>query len=214
MQKKFNRNKSEKVRKIIECFFNLLNDKGYDKLTTNLIASKTGISIGTIYRYFPKGKISILKKILENKFHSILDLEGFKNLNETNFENVLKNMIRKHISSHYLELSYHNALNQAILSDKSFSQEYNSKIFNLFKINGTKIQNSNKMLKKISPVKFLTDLLLIFNTLEAYTHRHIFVMPIFSKDEELVEFLKNVIISEILKFNLSTSNHSIGKHNL
>lgn len=40
----------------------------------------------------------------------------------------------------------------------------------------------------------LTNNILFFNLIEAITHRHLFIIPFFETDEELVEFIKTLIM--------------------
>lgn len=46
--------RSRQTRKgILEATTRLLNRKGFDEVSTNHIAKKTGISVGTLYKYYP-----------------------------------------------------------------------------------------------------------------------------------------------------------------
>ena len=82
--KKFSRNKQEKINSIYTTFYRLLNEIGYDKVTTNLIADVSNVSIGTIYRYFPDGKSSIMKGTLEHTSNKIFNIDDFNSMNEGN----------------------------------------------------------------------------------------------------------------------------------
>ena len=53
------------VSHITEAATRILEKVGYDKTTTNKIAEKAGISIGSFYQYFPN-KDSLFAKIVEN----------------------------------------------------------------------------------------------------------------------------------------------------
>lgn len=54
----------ETVRAIVEAATHILNTKGASGFTTNHIAKKAGVSIGSLYQYFPN-KDSISSKIFE-----------------------------------------------------------------------------------------------------------------------------------------------------
>ncbi|TGN17302.1 TetR/AcrR family transcriptional regulator [Leptospira idonii] len=43
----------ERYQKILDTAFDLLSEFGYDALTTDLIAERSGISVGSIYQFFP-----------------------------------------------------------------------------------------------------------------------------------------------------------------
>ena len=65
----------ETVNAIIEAAARILEDQGRDGITTNHIAEKAGVSIGSLYQYFPN-KQAILAELLR-KERSIL-LEDIK----------------------------------------------------------------------------------------------------------------------------------------
>jgi AcrR family transcriptional regulator len=52
------------VNAILEASLQLLEDGGYDKLTTNRIAERAGVNVALVYRYFA-GKESIVATLLE-----------------------------------------------------------------------------------------------------------------------------------------------------
>ncbi len=198
-QKKFVRNKEEKIEEIVHQFLDLINEMGFTHIKMLDIANRTHISVGTIYRYFPNGKISILQFLLEEKFYDITDFSGFAQMDNANLDIILERMIYQHLHSHYNEISYHIAINQAILSNKEFQTNYNKHTSLMMQKVSKTIQNSNEYLKRIPENVFLTNMLLIFNTLESFIHRHLFIRPIFPTDEELVHFLKKIILDLVLK---------------
>ncbi len=193
-QKKFSRNKQEKINSIYTTFYNLLNEKGYDKITTNLIAEVSNISIGTIYRYFPEGKSSIMKGTLAHTSDKIFDIDDFDVMNENNLPEMLEHIIRKHLRVHRENYQYHIAVNQAILSNKELFKDYGNNINQLFENIAKEIQETNDFFKIMPRNSFIDILLTVFNTLEAFVHRHLFITPLFSTDDELVQLLKKVLL--------------------
>lgn len=192
--KKFSRNKQEKINSIYTTFYRLLNEIGYDKVTTNLIADVSNVSIGTVYRYFPDGKSSIMKGTLEHTSNKIFDIDDFNSMNEGNLPEMVELMIRKHLKVHRENYQYHIAVNQAILSNKELFKDYGENVNKLFETIAEEIQGTNDLFKKVPRNFLIPILLLIFNTLEAYVHRHLFITQIFPTDEDLVQFLKKVLL--------------------
>ena len=192
--KKFSRNKQEKLESIYNTFYELLNRKTYDKITTNLIAEMSDVSIGTIYRYFPDGKPSIVKGTLEHTAAKIFDIDDFNSMNESNLPEMLEHVIRKHLRVHREDFQYHLAVNQAILSNKELFTDYSDNINQLFENIAKEIRKSNVFFQKVSIDSIIFTLLMVFNTLEAFIHRHLFITPIFPTDEELVHFLRRILL--------------------
>ncbi|XDD42383.1 TetR family transcriptional regulator [Leptospira sp. WS60.C2] len=63
----------ERYQKIVQTAIELLGEVGYDDLTTDLIAERSGISVGSIYQFFPN-KESIIYSHAENCYLVMHDL--------------------------------------------------------------------------------------------------------------------------------------------
>lgn len=58
------------VAKVLDAARMLLEEKGYSKLTTNHVAQQAGVSIGTLYQYFPN-KESLLYALVERWYQAL-----------------------------------------------------------------------------------------------------------------------------------------------
>lgn len=85
----------ETVNAIIEATARILESEGRDRLTTNHIAEKAGVSIGSLYQYFPN-KEAILAELLRRE-RSVL-LEDIKQVasiaNKMDLETVIKSFVQ------------------------------------------------------------------------------------------------------------------------
>jgi AcrR family transcriptional regulator len=70
---------------ILEATTQLLKEKGVKTISTNKIVEKAGVSIGTLYQYFPS-KESVLSFLLEKQFNKTAD-DFLSHLNELDFKN-------------------------------------------------------------------------------------------------------------------------------
>lgn len=61
------------VEAIIEATTHILTQEGYDKANTNRIAERAGISIGSLYQYFPN-KESLMAALIEQHSNEIAQL--------------------------------------------------------------------------------------------------------------------------------------------
>ena len=73
-RKKFSRDKESKIRTIIEATIELIEEKGPTSFSVNDIPERAGLSIGTVYRYFPRGKDDIIAEILRNNIAGFIEL--------------------------------------------------------------------------------------------------------------------------------------------
>jgi len=53
----------EKKLRIVQCAREMINEEGYDTITTNTIARRAGVSIGTLYSYF-RNKKDVLMEVV------------------------------------------------------------------------------------------------------------------------------------------------------
>ncbi len=106
MAPKFTRNKEKKIDEILDAVLQLSRTKGANNFSINDIPETANVSIGTIYRYFPRGKEDILRHIL------LRNIENIKKMHETDdiaesieeyWEPIIRNLIE--ISSEYDAIS-------------------------------------------------------------------------------------------------------------
>jgi len=99
------------VDAILEASTQLLISQGYHVVTTNGIAEKAGVSIGSVYEYFP-GKEAIFAEVRRREDQRLLELVLSKPFPET-----VRDVLHLHVSS-YLQLVQSNlALHAALARD-------------------------------------------------------------------------------------------------
>lgn len=84
-EKKFSRDKEAKIEATINALSKLIAERGYSRTSVKHIPDRVGLSIGTVYWYFPKGKIDIVREILNRNIRRILDLEVPDKLDSSTF---------------------------------------------------------------------------------------------------------------------------------
>lgn len=116
----------EKKDKLIEVGFNLICEKGYHNINTAEIAKAAGVSTGIVYQYF-NDKYDILIEGLnrygEDIFFPMLKKNTF-NLNKDNFDNTIRDMIKKYISNHKVSNIAHEEIMSMVHSDKNVAKFY------------------------------------------------------------------------------------------
>ena len=98
-KQKFRRDKESKIRAITEATLGLALEKGPSNFSVNEIPGKAGLSIGTVYRYFPRGKADILSELLRRNIREFLGSIKKDALEATSFRQMWANVI-----SGYVEL--------------------------------------------------------------------------------------------------------------
>jgi AcrR family transcriptional regulator len=66
---------AETVAAIVEAAARILEGNGFEGFNTNAVAEKAGVSIGSLYQYFP-GKNALLRAIIERETAPLLAVSG------------------------------------------------------------------------------------------------------------------------------------------
>jgi len=192
--KKFIRNKQEKIDLIYDTFFNLILKQGYHKTSTNHVAKSAKISVGTIYKYFPKGKEDIIRKYFEESMENMLDREDLMNINNNNIRDFLNYFILELFKNHEENKGYNLAFRSAIQSDKTLYEAHKKKIYEFFKDRAQKLRKANKDFNKIPEERLIDTFIFMYNLVNAILYHHLSVMELFDTDDKLVEYLSNLVI--------------------
>ena len=192
MSRRHVRDKEAKIRLIFETFAELVNRNGYDKLSTRHIAEAAGISVGTIYHYFPGGKHAIASRYIDRVTDELFDPGIFGRLGEGDLGGFLEELVRGYLSVHKENLEIHRAIDQAILADSDVYRR---------NLEATRA-NMSRVVAELKGMGLYSDIhessvvrgfVLLFNVLEALVHRHLFFYPICKTEEELVVFLVGLL---------------------
>ena len=192
--KKFSRNKQEKINLIYDTFFKLILKQGYHKTSTNHVAKSAKISIGTIYKYFPKGKEDIIRKYFEESMETFLDSQDFSIVNDENVRDFLNRFVLDLFKNHEENKGYNLAFRSAIQSDKKLHNSHKEKIFIFFKDTAQKLRKINKNFKQIPEERLVETFIFIYNLINAILYHHLSIMELFDAEDKLVEYLSNLVI--------------------
>lgn len=192
--KKITRNKKEKIELIYKVFFDMVRERGYSNVSTNHVAAAANLSIGTIYRYFPNGKISIITQYFDAVQEDIVDFEQFSFKNLENMEGGFRHFTTQFVRVHRQNDLYHRAYEQAMLENPEVLEGYTRKVEALLDEMTLNLRRSNPTLGELPAESVKAKLWIIFNVVQALTRQHIVVMPLFPTDEEFAEFLFKLLV--------------------
>ena len=191
--KKFSRNKQEKISLIYDTFFKLILKYGYHKTSTNHIAKSAKISIGTIYNYFPKGKENILKNYFEESMEDFLESQNLNELKGENIKNFFDHFVQDLLRNHEENRGYHLAFRSAIQSDKKLQEAHNEKVHMFFKEKVQELRKTNEQLQRFPEKKLVNSFVFLYNLMNAILYHHLSVMKLFDTKEEFVEYLSDIV---------------------
>ena len=191
-RKKFSRNKQKKINQIYKIFFDLVLKNGYHKTSTNHVANAAKFSIGTIYKYFPKGKEDIVRKYFEKSMETMLDREDLIELSNKNTIEFLNNFIFDLFKNHKENKGYNIAFRSAIQSDKALLEAHKKGIFKIFKDLAQKLRMINKDFSVIPEEKLIEVFIFLYNLLNAIIFHHLSLMKLFDTDDKIIKYLSNI----------------------
>jgi AcrR family transcriptional regulator len=178
---------------IYDTFFKLILKQGYHKTSTNHVAKSAKISIGTIYKYFPKGKIDIIRKYFEKSIETFLDSQDLSTMNDENLRDLLNHFVLDLFENHKKNKGYNLAFRSAIQSDKILHDAHKEKSFHFFKELVQKLRKSNENFKQISEKKLVNVFIFMYNLVNAILYHHLSVMELFDTDDKFIEYLSNLV---------------------
>lgn len=96
------------VEAILEAAAHILRDQGYEKASTNRIAERAGVSIGSLYQYFPN-KRAIVCELIDQHVQGMLELliEKLADLAQAPLEQACLETVRAMVSAKQLDPQLH-----------------------------------------------------------------------------------------------------------
>jgi AcrR family transcriptional regulator len=111
------------VDAILQATAHILTEEGYDKANTNRIAERAGISIGSLYQYFPN-KESLMAALMEQHSNEIAELveSKLKALFDAPIEVAIPELVKAVIAAHAINPRLHQVLNEEIPRSERLQQ--------------------------------------------------------------------------------------------
>lgn len=198
------RNKQQKIIQIKRTFMSLVESHGYLETTNKLIAQRANVSVGLVYKYFPRGKVDILRQLIldsqavfavteeelslpipvpnEDPSHSMKSLHEF-----------IYQMLEFIVDGHMRNAKFIRALEIAMLADSSSFEDlvnWTQQVLNLAPI--ITVLEKYEIIKESPNEK---EMIINTNIIDLVVHRYIFYPgnP-FSNHQDFLNYLVNLFI--------------------
>lgn len=185
----------EKRNKIKEVALELFSDKGYYNISSNEIAKKANVSIGTFYSYF-SDKDSLICELTKDYYISILDrIPNNDFLDSSNAKDIIKSYIEIIFEAHSYNSNFHKEITILALSNEKFrllEEELNKYMYDKI----LSILKNNKDLLKVNNLE--NALFIILNSVESVVHSIMFYDSPYDK-EDIIDELTNMLYSYLIK---------------
>jgi AcrR family transcriptional regulator len=103
------------VEAILQATARILTKEGYDALTTNRVAETAGVSIGSLYQYFPNKEALIAalsKRHMDDLEATLESAEAM--VGQTSFAEIVRALIGANVAAHLIDPLLHSALSDPL----------------------------------------------------------------------------------------------------
>lgn len=180
------------VDAILTATARILTQEGYDRATTNRIAELAGVSIGSLYQYFPSKEalVTSLAKHHVNTMMAIIESK-LKDLFNAPIEVVLHELVKACIAAHAVDPMLHKVLNEQVprLNNTDAEERVTALLRAYLELHRDQLQPQNLDLA----------VLMVERTVEALTHTAVIERPELLRDGQLEQEITNLLLSYLVK---------------
>lgn len=183
------------VEAILEATTHILTEEGYDKANTNRIAERAGISIGSLYQYFPN-KESLMAALMDQHSNEIAELVESKlnHLFNTPLETAIPELVKAVIAAHAINPRLHQVLNEEIPRSERLQQmqKADERIAELLRAYLTRWSDC------IHPQNLEMTVFILSRTVESLCHSAVIEHPDFVSNSQFEQEVSNLLLSYLV----------------
>jgi AcrR family transcriptional regulator len=184
------------VEAILEATTHILTAEGYDKANTNRIAERAGISIGSLYQYFPN-KESLMAALIEQHSNEMAEMVETKlnNLFDSPLEIVVPELIKAVIAAHAINPRLHQVLSEEIprLGKSIQMEQAQERIAQILR------SYLDRWSDSIQPQNLEMTVFILCRTVDALSHAAVIEYPDFVKNDRFETEVSNLLLCYLNK---------------
>lgn len=188
------------VEAILEATTHILTEEGYDKANTNCIAKRAGISIGSLYQYFPN-KESLMAALMEQHSNEIAELveSKLKDLFDAPLETAIPELVKAVIAAHAINPRLHQVLNEEIPRSERLQQmqkadERIGKLLRAYLARWSDYPSGEMALPRIHPQNLEMTVFILSRTVESLCHAAVIEQPGFVSNSQFEQEVSNLLL--------------------
>jgi AcrR family transcriptional regulator len=186
-QKKFTRDRESKIDSIVQATIELIEEQGYERFSVNKIPKKAGLSIGTVYRYFPKGKPDILHEIFRRNIKKLMDISILDQINDSNFNRIWSNVVTEYVRGHREKRFSLSEIGLAYGQEEVYTKVMRPLIYEFYQ-NFMHPVRKLKIFKDITDYELLIKIAMVFGIMGLLTKSQM-KQSYFESDDRLIQYL-------------------------
>ncbi|KAM3114879.1 TetR/AcrR family transcriptional regulator [Phormidesmis sp. 146-33] len=187
------------VEAILEATAHILTEEGYDKANTNRIAERAGISIGSLYQYFPNRE-SLMAALVEQHSDEIARLVESKpnHLSDAPLEIAIPELVKAVIAAHAINPRLHQVLNEEIPRSERLQQmqkadEHITELLKTYLARWSDLEEIPTM-GHFYPQNIEMTVFIMSRTVEALCHSAVIEHPGFINDGRFEQEVSNLLL--------------------
>lgn len=180
------------VEAILIATARILTEFGYEKANTNRIAELAGVSIGSLYQYFPN-KESLMTALAQQHVNTMMEIieSKLKDLSEAPIEVILHELVKACIAAHAVDPILHKVLNQQVPRINNTNLEE--------RVTGLLRTYLEKKCDQIQPQNLDLTVFILVRTVEALTHAAVIERPELLSNGQLEQEITNLLSSYLVE---------------
>jgi AcrR family transcriptional regulator len=184
------------VEAILEATTHILVEEGYEKANTNRVAERAGISIGSLYQYFPN-KESLMTALMEQHALEMAELIEAKldRLFDSPLEIVIPEIITAVVAAHAINPRLHQVLSDEIPSSERSPQMHTAdeRITELLR---TYLE---RWRDRIQPQNIDLTVFILSRTIYSLCHSAVIEYPNLVRDSQFETEVSNLLLTYLTK---------------
>jgi AcrR family transcriptional regulator len=179
------------VEAILEATTHILTQEGYDKTNTNRIAERAGISVGSLYQYFPN-KESLIAALIDQHSDEMAQLieSKLKDLSDAPLEIAIPAFIKAVIAAHAINPYLHQVLSEEIPRSERSQQarkadEHITKVLRAYLVRWN---------DRIRPQNLEMTVFILKRTIESLCHAAVIEQPDFVSNHQFEQEVADLVL--------------------
>jgi AcrR family transcriptional regulator len=184
------------VEAILEATTHILVEEGYDKANTNRIAERAGISIGSLYQYFPN-KESLMTALMEQHAQEMAELVGGKldRLFDLPLEIAIPEIITAVVAAHNINPRLHQVLSEEIPRSERSPQMHKADE----RITALIRAYLERWRDRIQPHNIDLTVFILSRTVDSLCHAAVIEYPNLVDDSQFEREVSNLLLAYLIK---------------
>jgi AcrR family transcriptional regulator len=182
------------VQAILTATTHILTEDGYDQLTTNRVAERAGVSIGSLYQYFPN-KEALIFALAEYHANEMVQLvqHHLEGLGDRSILEVLRQIIKAAMAAHAVNPRLHRVLHEQIPHSEVMQRLDEAKMENMLR------SFLEQRCDQLQPQNLDLTAFMLERTIRAVIHGGMIDRPELLKTGELEQELMAMLTAYLVK---------------